>query len=450
MAGIQSIQSNAQPAGGVTAQQPVPPSNAPTDLESIKGALKPAIESFREQSSPMSVVLPATTFTQGGTSDGGIKLASVGLGYRTITAWTGTVTITNTNAGAQTINVSPHFPYNLIQNTNVTINGGATVYSVGGVAGLMVALRNRQRQIFLSETQPVVAGTQIVAALPQALSTVGVTGTSVTITAQPTTTPSFSGINTIVVPATTGVATISVTFVTVEKLAFDRDTLIGALPLQNNSTYATKTHTLNSLGGNGAQFPLFQTGGLAAGVTISCNLTQTTEYDFWSVPNDPGLYQEMVSNSYQVQEQTNLTFNATGPAAFTYNIPQNMFLIAMHVIGRNGASPSALMQWNDLVNRKLMYNAGSVVPVVQPVTQLRAAQFLDYDRDVFTVPGYAYWDGEDTTESPVNTDQAGWVDCYMAASPQFVADIQGAFTLPLTANLTREQLVMGAVQVVGG
>jgi hypothetical protein len=436
-----AVQSNAQPAGGSTAQQPVPPSNAPSQLNAYTNSIPPLVEQFRGASSPMDVTLPTTTFSSGAVSDGGVKLASVGLGYRTLTSWTGTMTIANTSGSTQTINVSPWFPYNLIQNTNVTINGGANVYNVGGVNGLMVAMRNRRSQLFLSEGQP------FGPALPQALCNIAVSGTGVTVTNSST--ASFSGISTIAI--TTGnTATITLGFITIEKLAFDRDSLLGALPLQNNSTYATKTHTLNALSGGGAQFPVYQSGGLAAGLAVGISLTELTEYDFWSVPSNPQLYAEMVSNSYQVQEQTNLTVSATGSQAFVYNIPQNMFLIALHVQGRNAATAPVPMNWNDLSNRKVMYNAGSVIPLVQPTPQLRAAQFMDYDRDVQTIAGYAYWDGEDTTEDITNTDQAGWIDCYMAASPQFVCDLASAFTLPLTYNICREQLVMGAVQVVGG
>lgn len=438
-----SVQSNAQPTGGITAQQPVPPSNAPTDLETIKAALKPAIERFREQSSPMTVVLPSTTFTQGAVSDGGVKLASVGLGYRTITEWTGTLSIQNTAAAAAVVNVSPWFPYNLVANTNVSINGGATVYSVGGLAGLMVALRNRRHAGFLvNEESP------FGPALTQALVRIG-TPTNATVTNSTVTAPALSGIASISVNATS-TSVIPITFYTFEKYAFDRDTLLGALPLQNNSTYALKTHTLNALGGGNNSFPLFVSGGLPGTTIPTISLTETTQYDFWSVPSDPGLYQEMVSNSYQVQEQVNQTISATGTQAFVYNIPQNMFLIALHIIARDGSTTQVPLPFNGLGKRYLQYNAGSVLPVVQPVGQLRAAQYLDYDRDTFLFPGYFYWDGEDTTESLTNADQAGWVDCYMAAAPQFLADVLGTLTTPINFSVAREQLVMGAVQVVGG
>lgn len=438
-----SVQSNAQPTGGVTAQQPVPPSNAPTDLEAIKASLKPAIQMFREVSSPMAVVLPSSSFNQGATADGGVKLASVGLGYRTLTEWTGSLSIQNTSAGALVVQVSPWFPYNLIANTNVTINGGATVYNVDGLGGLMVATRNRQRQIinnYQGNYGP---------ALTQALLRIG-TITGGVATNSTNLAPSLSGIASISVNASS-TAVIPFTFYTVEKLAFDRDTLLGALPLQNNSTYAVKTHTLNALSGGNASFPVYVSGGMPVTLIPSINVTESTEYDFWSVPSNPALYQEMVSNSYQVQQQVNQTTNATGSQAFVYNIPQNMFLIALHMVARDGTATQQPLAWNAFGTRRLQYNAGSVVPVVQPVGQLRAAQFLDYDMDKsYNVPGYFLWDGEDTTENIVNADQAGWVDCYMAAMPQYLADVVGTVTTPITWSVTREQLVMGAVQVVGG
>ena len=440
---LTSVRTNSVPTGGATAQQPVPPSNAPSDLEALKAALKPAIESFRQMSSPMTVVLPTTTLGQN-TSDGGVRIASVGLGYRTITEWTGAITLSNTAAGAQTVNFSPYFPYNLIGNTSITINGGATVYSASGPAGLMVAARNRNNGLELYNTY-----SNLGPKLSEALCRVTVTGAGVTTTATTAGTASLSGIASISIPATTGVATVTVTFYTFEKLAFDRQSLIGVLPLQNNSTFALKVHSTSPWTGTNGTFPFFVAGAFPGTTTVAGNLTETTEYDFWSIPSDPNLYADLVGNSYQVQQQLNQTISATGPTALQYNVPQNQFLIAAHIIASDGNG--AFLPFTALENRKLIYNAGSIIPVLQRAGLTRSSQYMDYgdDRAAF-IPGYFLWDGENTTEDLCNTDQAGWIDAYLAAQPQIVTDVATGTVTPVNYSVTRESLVMGAVQVVGG
>jgi hypothetical protein len=49
-----------------------------------------------------------------------------------------------------------------------------------------------------------------------------------------------------------------------------------------------------------------------------------------------------------------------------------------------------------------------------------------------------------------SADQAGWIDTYMAATPQLVGDITAGLLTPLTLSITRESVVAGAVQVIGG
>src|SRR5216683_3305997 len=144
----------------------------------------------------------------------------------------------------------------------------------------------------------------------------------------------FSGIaSTSIAASATGVVTVD--FWTVEKLCLDRQSLLGMLPLQNNSTYATLTRQVvnNAIGAgpNNHAFPFFTAGAVPGTLTHTAVATVTSTYDFWSVPSDPGLYQEMVQNSYQVQQQQSLAVSVTGAAALIYNIPQNQFLVAAHI-----------------------------------------------------------------------------------------------------------------------
>jgi hypothetical protein len=441
-----AVQSNSQPIGGTTATNPVPPAMAPADIAALIEQMTPTVAKFREASSPQSVFLPQLTVGIGVTGLGAAgqsQLSQVGLGYRLVTEHVVTAIVSNTAGVAQTVNLSPLFPYDLLSNQLVAINGGATVYSASGIAGLAVALRNRKGTwnfTTLGGFGP---------ALSPALVRVTVTGAGVTVTNSAASSPSFTGIASISVPATTGVATITVTFYTIEKLALDRESLLGVLPLQNSSTDAVITRTLQTnLTGTTPVFPFYVAGSFPATTTVTVQDVINTTYEFWGIPSDPSLYAEMVQNSYQVQEAPNKSVSATGAEALSYNIPNNQYLVATHLWAFNGDGTLLNSAFLQLI--KLVYNAGSVRPVTLAQGRHRAAQLVDYGDDRQVMGGYRFWDGEDTTEDITDADQAGWIDTYAAATPQLLADVSGSATTPITYSVTRESVVAGAVQVVGG
>jgi hypothetical protein len=441
-----AVQSNSQPVGGTTATNPVPPAMAPADIASLIEQMTPTIAKFREQSSPQSVFLPQLTLGIGINNLGAAgqsQLSQVGLGYRLVTEHVVTAVLSNTAGSAQTVNFSPLFPYDLIGNQLVGINGGAAVYSASGIAGIATALRNRKGTFSFST----LGG--FGPALSPALVRVTVTGAGVTVTNSAASSPSFSGIASISIPATTGVATVTATFYTFEKLALDRESLLGVLPLQNSSTDAVITRSLQvNLTGTTPVFPFYVAGSFPATTTVTVQDVINTTYEFWGIPSDPGLYREMVANSYQVQEAPNKTVSATGIEALAYNIPNNQYLVATHLWAFNG--DGTLLNSAFLQTIKLTYNAGAVRPVTLAQGRSRAEEFLDYGDDRQIMGGYRVWDGERTTEDVTDADQAGWLDTYSAATPQLLADVSGSATTPITYSVTRESVVAGAVQVVGG
>jgi len=441
-----AIQSNAMPAGGPAAQQPVPAALTPADINALVEEMVPAVARFRSQSSPLEVPLDSQILGLGGQA--GIRIASVGLGYRVITHVTAILTLQNTSGGAQVVSFSPRFPYNLIVNEAVQINGGATVYSASGPASLGVWARTR-RGFFIDSLQGGF-GPALNPAICQ-IATVNATVTNAGAARGINAFGVLSGIASISIAAAT-TATITADFYIIEKLALDRDSLLGALPLQNNSTYATLTRTAAAslVGPNGTNLTPFSTAGAVPGTLIPAvtSITIKSTYQFWSVPSDPGLYQEMVQNSYQVQEQTGLSIAATGPTGLIYNVPQNQYLVAAHILAND--NNGAFMTPDFLSRVALQYNAGGVIPVNRFQDRMRADQFSDYGADLAMLPGYILWDGDATAESVISTDQAGWVDTYAAATPQLVADVKAALVTPLAYSLTRESVVAGAVQVVGG
>lgn len=445
---ITSIRSNPMPANGTAATQPVPPNQTPASVAELVDFLTPAISRFRAMSSPLKVPLETLTFTGLG-DQRQARIASVGLGERIVSVHTAVINLANSAAGAQTVNVSPHFPYNLLASSAVQINGGETTYSASGRAGLAVWARDRAGFWEPAST----GGFGLSPALVQTTAGANLTPTNATNPFQ-----TWTGINTISVAATAN-GNLTVTWVTVEKLAHSRDTLLGALPLQNNSTFATLTRqvasTLVTTSATNAQVPFFN-----AGANISASLTSYTcqqLYHFWGIPSDPSVYQPLIENSYQVIEQRGLSAAGTGAGAFTYNVPQNLYLAALHIFANdNGGAnlaPSGgvtAATANDFTRLSLQYNAGSVIPVVEFPERARALQFADYGADVACVPGYRLWDGHNTAELLTISDDAGWVDTYAAAEPQLVVDLRTGLTTPIAFTVTREAIVAGAVQQLGG
>jgi hypothetical protein len=443
-ANILALQSNAQPADGMTATQSVPQPMTPADVQALVEQLTPAVSKFREQSSPQKVALDQQSLNLGDSKQ--IRIASVGLGVRVITHWLVVYSFVNAATTAQVINVSNVWPFNHARQTLIQINGGAQVYAADGIGTWAVMTRNKPG------TWQYSTGSGFGLALSKAIVKVTV-GANIAATNTGAGVPNFSGIASISVTAST-TGTLTVDFWTVEKLALDRQSLLGMLPLQNNSTFATMTRQAvnNAIGAgpNNHAFPFFTAGAVPGTLTHTAVATITSTYDFWSVPPDQGLYQEMVQNSYQVQQQQSIGVAVTGPAALTYNIPQNQFMVAAHLWGFDTQGNLIPADVGGLSLLRLVYNAQSIQPVSHFADRERAAQFLDYDDDRQMVGGYRFWDGEDTTEMIQMADQAGWIDTYQAATPQLIADVAAGLLTPLTYSITRESVVAGAVQVVGG
>lgn len=436
------------PDGGVTATQPVTTPQVPATIEQLVEQLTPVQQRFRRVSTPMSILLQQQSFTSNNLSQSA-RISSVGLGFRTVTHWHIVLDVKNAGAGAETIAVNPYFPYNLISRTQVQVNGGATVYNVGGVGSLMSVARKR-RNLLLKTVLGNANGQQNV---PFGLCDVVVANGTVTNVAANLF--SLSGIASVSIAAG-ATATFTCDFYTYERLTLNEDNLLGALPLQNSATFATITYNLvNSYINAGANIGVLPFYNAGADVTCTVDSASTVQslYEFWSVPPDPGLYNDMVVNSFQIQQNDGIAIASNGAGAFAYNIPQNMLLVAAHVANIADAN-KYLLGGNVFNPLQVQYNGGSVIAVQMPSGLWQARQILDYGNDMAVLPGYALWDGEATSESITETDDAGWLDAYHASEPQLVGTVVGALdsggapTYPLTASVIREQVVAGAVSVV--
>lgn len=431
-----AVRSNSMPTAGQTAQQPIAPTNANTSVDALIESFAAAIADFRKSSSPEQVDIDQVVLTPGITKTA--RIPSVGLGYLLESEHSLTITLSNTAGTAQTVNVSPWFPFNVLANTNVQLNGGNVVYNCDGPSGLLVAARPRRGVLDISG-----------GSISPALAKVTISGSGVTTTAA-TAGTSISGYASMSIPATTGVATITATFITNEKLAFSEDSLLGALALQNNQVFAPVARTLvGSVLGDNAQSPLYTSGAVPATLTASgVQDTVSSSYDFWSVPLDSALYQAMIGNAYKVLQEPANTVSATGSGALKYNIPQNELVTALHLIASDD-NGDYLDTITALPYYQIKFGGGTFIPTQQHANRSRAQHLFTYGSDVSNLPGYQLWDGNATSDQITASDEAGWLDTYTAASPQFISDVLAGTVTPLTYSVTRESVVLGAVQTIG-
>ena len=430
----------------------------PQGLQALLDSFVPITQAFRNASSEQQVPNDTTTMSPGGSDQ--FRISSVGLGYELESSHNLQAKLSNTSSAAITVTVSPFFPLDTLANTVIQLNGGATVYSASGIAGFKVAVR-RYRGILTA----ILSGHRG----PFFNYTSTYTTTAPTIKSTPNGVFSFSGIDTISIPANSTV-TLNCDFQTREPIAKDEVSLIGALMLQNNQTYATcQRQMIGALVGTTQKFPFQVASADLVDITVSGpsktnqpQLTTETTYDFWALPSDPTLYSDMVATSYYVTEQPSNAIPNTGSQAVSYNLPQNMILMQMHFgfMDGNGDYMYPLSNPNednkpDIPRWQLMYNAGVIIPVTRFARRERLRQLLLYGGDIGKVPGYLLWDGSATGPDVNNTDEAGFLDTYFAANPQAKADVASTVVVSSSSgtaeySVTREYLVTSNVQVLGG
>src|SRR5205807_1829972 len=114
------------------------------------------------------------------------------------------------------IKFSSKFPFNLIRQLQVQINGGAMVYSAGGLASIQVAARKR-RGFWIPNSN---GGVGLQLAPAECI----VSATNATVTNAALNSNQLSGITSLTVNASS-TSTITMDFYVIVKLALDEDSL---------------------------------------------------------------------------------------------------------------------------------------------------------------------------------------------------------------------------------
>lgn len=408
-----------------------PNSNAmPADLAALVDYMQPLISKFRDNASPLNLMLDTRDIKIGSSTT--FRISSTGLGEKTVHKVSGTIAIKNAGGAAQEVKLSPEFPFNLINTVNTQINGNTSISNASPFAYMMEMAR-RNRNLSLNPMDKRIVKLTAVSDL--------------TLTAG---SPSFSGYSSLSVPAgKTGI--LGVEFYFEVPYVYNRDTLIGLLPLQNNSTFATITYVAaTSMLGDTPNSPLYVEGGLPATLSYdsaSSSLSATPRYDFWSVPADFNLYQNLILNSFQIIEQPGNTFSSTGTGALKFQFPLNSYLLAAYFITRDG--DGSLVNTTDVFDSvRLEYN-GNVSPFKTDMGIHAFNQFSDYGENQFNQFGTLLWDGTNTGDQLNFSDSAGWVDLYNTSNPTFYGDVKsGSIDLPASYSFVRTQIVPSDVRVI--
>lgn len=404
-------------------------SSLPPDLQQLVDAMQPMVQQFRNVSSPLYVLPDPQVLTIGKTTS--FRIQSTGLGTRMLHTVKGSIALVNGAGAAQAISFSKEFPYSLLPNVNTSINGNTSITNASAFAYLMEMVR-RYRNININ---------------PMSARLCSVTaGANITLTAGANTLSGYSGAS--IAASSTGI--INFTFSFEVPYTLNRSTMIGALPLQNASTYAQVVYTTpTAIMGTDAGSPIYVAGAIPGTLTYSPALSSynvNERYDFWGVPDNAAYYQEFILNSFQVIEQTANILSSTGAGAFKFQFPLNSYLLANTVILRD--SSNNLVNVNNVVQNLYQQYNSNMTPFKSDLANHEFDQYLFYNND-WSQYGVVLWDGMASSDVINQADNAAWVDLYNTSNPTFIMDIiTGAITLPATYSMVRVQIVPSDVQVV--
>lgn len=436
MAEQKSVRGNALPPGGAMATteagqgQPLLPDTF---------TLRRLSEQFQERSEANCIKLNQVPLTPG--QQASFVIQNVGLGDSLELLVSGSVSLVNTDTDPQDVSLSYEFPFNLFQNLLTQFNGQTVINSLSGYELLQI-MAKRGKNIY--------QGTGASAGSPFKQETVRVDRSLAWVEGDKniTVTPGngLCGVSKIAVAGSkTGVLTFGMYL----KLPYvlQDDLLMGMLPMQNNSVYASVQITLPMLLGTTAASPLYVAEAVPATLSVSSDIKLQPTYNFWSIPlpNDPRLYGYLVSHSYMLLSQPANVLNKTGAEALAYNMPNNYYLLALLFTLRDGAGDLVDM-YSGIDNPYLSYNGTARVDRRDIKTRF-ARQNIFYEGPVSAL-GQLLWDGTDIAYQTNGVNTSKWLNMYLANNPQFMTDVAAGLVVPASYAVCREQLVPANVQLV--
>lgn len=437
MAEQKAIRGNMLPPGGVTAT-----TEAGQGLPLLPDTLtlQRMSEAFMERSEYNCIQLNKVTLTP--QQQKSFIINNVGLGESLELFVEGSISLVNTAATAQDVNISPDFPYNLLSNILVQFNGQTVITNLSGYEALgIMAKRYKGVLIGLQASAGSKKNDQLKCRVATGIAYVEA-GANVTLTQG----DGLTGVTKATVAAnSTGVLNFG--FYLQIPFTLRQDLLLGLIPMQNNSVYASVTLTVPALLGANAGSPLYVSGGVPSTLTATANITCQPTYNFWSIPmpNNPQLYAFLVSHSYMLLSQANNPINKTGAEALQYLLPNNYYLLSLLLTIRD--SNNALVNVAQMVDNPFLSYNGTARVDRRDINTRMARQIIFYEG--VPVPlGQLLWDGTDISYLTNGTNTTKWLNMYLANNPMFVADVASGFALPGSFSVLREQLVPANVQIV--
>jgi hypothetical protein len=433
-----SIRGNTIPAGGATATtqasqaQPLLPDTF---------TLKRLTEQFQEASEINVIQLNQQAIVPGQVAN--FVINNVGLG-QDLELWVeGSVTLNKSDAGAQVLNFSPEFPFNLISNINVQFNGQTVIANLSGYE-LLGIMSKRNKGVIQGE------GASAGVAFSQPLARVDKTIAYATAGAGATFTTGngLVGVASVSCQAS-GDSVINFGFYLDLPFVVRRDLLLGLIPMQNNSVYCNVSITSPALLGATAASPLYGT--VAATTSVkSTAIVAKPQYNFWAipVPNNAKLYSYLVSHSYLLLSQGNNALSKTGAEALQYGMPNNYYLLSLLATIRdsNAALIDVYSSTAGLDNMYLNYNGTARID--RRGMRSRFARDTIYREAIAYLPGQVLMDMTDADLNSNGLNTTKWLNMYLANNPQLVADVQASYSSPGSFSILREQLVPAQVNLV--
>lgn len=372
------------------------------------------------------------------------NVQNVGLGHNLELLVKGTMSFNNTAGTAQDISVSPEFPFNELGQVITQFNGSTVVTSLSGYELLALMAKKRKNVLINAGSSAGAAYSQKNVRVDRSLASI-TAGANVTLTAG----DGLCGVSKITVAATS-VGVINIQFYIEVPYVLRDDLLLGMLPMQNNSIYASiRIDCPLTLGGSPTS-PLFVAGGVPGTLTNSANaLTIQPTYNFWNIPNpnDPTLYAYLCSFAYCLNSQANNPLSKTGSEALQFTIPNNALLMSLLLTVRDsGGVLLDAYSANGLDNIYLSYNGTARVDRCD--IQTRLARQAIYYGSMPTGQGQILYDATDVKMQANSVQTTKWLNMYLANNPQIVADIAAGVTVPGSFSVLREQLIPSNVQII--